>query len=324
MYPVPYAGGKRRISDSAIVVNNNSPIIFNIPYGPDCMYEIKVAGGSRRFSFIADADTVYLAINNANGKYNVTGSPATTSLRNFLNNQQLCYDSLALVANPQPGDAGTLQERRNDILYRVYQNAFNYADTVNNAAAFIKAFNTIEFGSNYDSAATLLERAVKRFGKIQKLKEMLNDAREMISIYANEYNIGDTLPVITLPDISGREFSTASLENRFYLIDFWATWYPKTLLFNNIKRKIFHDYGKRLALVSVAFDDDINAWRNMVNTQHLDWIQLIDEKMWRGTAARTLKFDSIPFNFLVNNRGIVIAKAIKPDSVIAVLNKLLH
>jgi hypothetical protein len=53
---------------------------------------------------------------------------------------------------------------------------------------------------------------------------------------------------------------------------------------------------------------------------------VIDQEMWAGPAARALRFDSIPINFLVAPGGRVVAKAIPPDSLLTVLAtyKLLH
>ena len=50
------------------------------------------------------------------------------------------------------------------------------------------------------------------------------------------------------------------------------------------------------------------------------WKQLIDVKLWRGPAVNALKFDSIPFNYLVDPNGKIIAKAIKADSLLTVVS----
>jgi hypothetical protein len=66
------------------------------------------------------------------------------------------------------------------------------------------------------------------------------------------------------------------------------------------------------------------VWTDLITKANYSWPQLIDEKMWRGTAAKTLKFDSIPFNFLVSPQGRILAKAIRPDSLIIVLKKVIQ
>jgi hypothetical protein len=80
--------------------------------------------------------------------------------------------------------------------------------------------------------------------------------------------------------------------------------------------------GAKFEIVSVAIDSEKEDWELILEKENLNWTQLIDEKMWQGTAVKTLKFDSIPFNFLVNPEGRIIAKAIKPDSLLPVLHRL--
>jgi hypothetical protein len=51
---------------------------------------------------------------------------------------------------------------------------------------------------------------------------------------------------------------------------------------------------------------------------------LIDEQMWAGPVARTLRFDSIPFNFLLGKDGRILAKGISPDSLLQTLKKFIN
>ena len=74
-------------------------------------------------------------------------------------------------------------------------------------------------------------------------------------------------------------------------------------------------------MISVALDNQKDTWMVQIRQNNYSWIQLIDEKMWQGTAAKTLKFDSIPFNFLVSPKGIILAKGIKPDSLVYTVAK---
>ena len=146
----------------------------------------------------------------------------------------------------------------------------------------------------------------------------------MISIYEEEFNVGDSLPSVKLPDGSGNMFSTASFRGKYYLIDFWSTWCRQCMIFDEYKKTLRREIpAEKLGMVSVALDDSRGTWLSLINRNHYDWPQLIDDKMWRGVAALTLKFDSIPFNFLVSPKGIVIAKAIPADSLASVLKRII-
>jgi len=328
---IPYEGEKIAVLDSAVVNTARDSIVFHVPLEVDRQYRIRVSDSHTACSFIADAPYVRLIINNINGKCIVEGSPASSVLKVFVDKQRILNDSLHKITlqldSFERNGGGKnrlagLAANRDSLFKTINANNENFADTVSNAAAFIQAFSSIAFGDNRNALRAVVTKAAGRFPSSKAIARIKQDAVDMISIYEEEYNVGDTLPAITLPDDAGNAFNTASLHGKFYLIDFWATWYPKTLAFNAVKKRVSEIYpANKLTLVSVAMDDNINGWKNMILGQRLNWVQLIDENMWHGVAAKTLKFDSIPFNFLVNSEGRIIAKAIKPDSLEAALEK---
>lgn len=328
---VPYDTEKTRVIDSSVVITAKDSIVFQVPYEPDRQYRIRISDSHRAFNFIADAPYIRIIANDVNGKYTVEGSPASASLKEFTAKQFALNDGLQKIAlqldSMKKKNEGNvlikqLANMRDSLAGIVVRNNLAFADTVSNAAAFIQAFSGIEFSNRNDDLKHVVNKAAKRFPGSVAVQRLQKDALDMISIYEEEYNVGDSLPAITLPDVSGRKFNTASLKGKYYLIDFWASWYPKTFVFDVVKKKAASAYPQnKLQLVSVALDDNKDSWNNMILSQGLNWIQLIDENMWRGTAAKTLKFDSIPFNFLVNDKGRIVAKAIKPDSLMIVLQK---
>jgi hypothetical protein len=325
---LPYGKEKVMILDSALVINMSDSIVFHIPQEPDRLYRIRISDSRFAFNFIADAPHIHVKANNINGKYAVEGSPASASLKEYMEKQVVFNDSINKVAmqldsarkNGLAAQVKRLTNREDSLLKLVQAYNTNYADTVSNAAAFIRAFANIDFGTHMTELRTIVDKAGKRFPASKAVQMVRQDALDMISIYEEEYNVGDSLPSISLPDVNGQSYNTASLRGRFYLLDFWASWYPKTLAVNGIKKQVAEAYPpQKLQLVSVALDDNKTDWANIIHSQNLNWVQLIDEDMWHGTAAKTLKFDSIPFNFLVNDKGRIIAKAIKPDSLMQVL-----
>jgi hypothetical protein len=94
------------------------------------------------------------------------------------------------------------------------------------------------------------------------------------------------------------------------------------MAYNEPKKAIKKQFSSDVfELVSVAIDAEKESWQKMITQEHLNWPQLIDEKMWQGIAVKTLKFDSIPFNFLVSPQGKIIAKGIRQDSLVSIISK---
>lgn len=322
---VPYNNEKRVIADSQTIISATDTLVFKIPFEPERHYEIEISKSNKTFYFIPDATQIRIFINNINGNYSINGSPASNSLKNFKEVQSALSNNIDSI-NKKNKNPDKMQQLLIDSLVKtIAQNNYNYADTVSNAAAFIYVFGFINFNKNYTDLKNFVNRAVKRFPESREVSLIRQQSLNMIDIYKKEYQVGNTLPFISLPDKNGNMFSTASLKGKYYLINFWAPWYPKTYSYIKAAQTVSGLYpANQLQIVNVAMDDDKENWQRIINMQNIQGINLLDDQMWQGTAATTLKFDSIPFNFLVDTNGVVLGKAIKPGSLIFILKKNLQ
>ena len=329
LYNVPYAGEKRKLVDSAIVQNVNDSIIFTVPLQEERMYEIAMPEPIRKFYFIADAPYIQISANNINGKYTVNGSQATVSLKKFQEDQSSLAEHSRLLfkkidsltkTNTTNQNIDLLKRQLEDNTHALNNNYIAYADTVSNPMAFLIAYDKIDFAYDHKRLKRFIIKAAQRFSQYESVQKLKQDVLAMADIYEKEFNVGDSLPSIELPDISNNFFSTGSMKGKYYLIDFWSTWCIRCIPYNRVKKEAGNLFPKnKFEIISVAIDDNKEIWQHIINRNKYDWIQLIDEKMWQGTAANTLKFDSIPFNFLVSPEGRIMAKAIKADSLLTVL-----
>ncbi|CAN5761616.1 hypothetical protein BH10BAC2_BH10BAC2_08040 [soil metagenome] len=329
LYREPFINEVAVKLDSALVIDLNRPVHFIVSDTEEHLYRLRVDQSGNSYYFINDIPKLQIEANEINGKYMISASPASISLKTFNEKQSLVSDSLRLYVKEMknlPKNAAVQfdsMKSNYDKKFAVFLNSYiNYADTVKSAAAFMATYANIEFGSNYLHLKSFVDNAVIRFPGYKPVIDLRAETYDMIDIFEKEYNVGDTLPFLELHSSSGQKFSTEALRGKYYLVDFWATWHPQASSYNDGKKQLWKNYkDKGLRMVSVALDDEKDKWLNMINADNLNWIQLIDEKMWRGAAAKTLKFDSIPFNFFVDPDGCVLEKAIKPDSLIAVIGK---
>jgi hypothetical protein len=329
---IPMNDEKRIKVDSAIVVNNHDSLVLYVPNKVQGIYTISIKGQRLRIDFIGDAPVIRIHANYFSNTYTLTGSPASISLRNFQDNQgrwaqelrnmKKSMDSLkSLHANKLVID--TLNKHFLQKLQDFYQQYKNYADTVRSPAAFMAVNNYIDFGANYKPWKKFILHAAARFPHYQPIQAYIKDVLATIRIYELEFRVGDKLPFITLPNQDDKLFSTSTLAGQYYLIDFWSTLCNQCIPFKEAERKVVAGapVGK-LQIVSVAIDDEKDEWKKIISSYKYNWTQLIDVKMWQGPAARTMVFDSIPFNFLVAPNGKIIKKAIKPDSLLKVISSL--
>lgn len=329
---IPFTGEKLITLDSAVANGDPDSLVFLVPDQGERLLRIIAPEVDMDIVCITDTRQMDVYANYGNtARYAFKGSAASAALKNFMDRQDSVglvgqalshtMDSLKAIHAGTAGLDSLKHELNNHVRYSFAQYK-NFEDSTHSPAAFMFFYNNLDFGDDHAALKKFILRAADRFPGYLPVQQLKEDALAMIKIYEEEYNVGDTLPPITLPDQYGHPFSTASLKGKYYLIDFWSTWCPQCMVYNNPKKSIKKQFSNdSFELVSVAIDAEKANWQTLIQQEHFNWPQLIDEKMWQGSAVKTLKFDSIPFNFLVSPTGKIIAKAIQADSLFATILK---
>jgi peroxiredoxin len=151
--------------------------------------------------------------------------------------------------------------------------------------------------------------------KMASQLEMFDRRNEMLAIES-------TFPIIELPSVSGETFRLADVRARFILVDFWATWCNSCIPNNKIYRQIYNDFQRKgFELVQVSLDDDQEKLLGTIERDSLEWKHVSDFKAWNSTLVDTLQVNSIPANYLVDRRGIIVARNITPKELRDFLQK---
>ncbi|HVG42006.1 MAG TPA: TlpA disulfide reductase family protein [Chitinophagaceae bacterium] len=142
-------------------------------------------------------------------------------------------------------------------------------------------------------------------------REVNSDERKKIEKAIAQENLlkaGNKISGFTQPTINGTQFSSASLQSKYTLLEFWASdcapcrsSHPGLIeTYNKFKNKGFE-------IVGISLDDAKNEWKKAVKKDKLPWIQVSDLKGWDNTLAVKYLVTFIPFNILIDKDKNIVA-----------------
>lgn len=136
--------------------------------------------------------------------------------------------------------------------------------------------------------------------------------------------VGVAAPDFTQPSPEGNNISLASFKGKYVLVDFWASWCGPCRAESPNLLKAYEQYkGKGFEIFSVSLDDKKDKWLKAVKDDGYTWPQAGDLKGWENAAASLFGISGIPFNFLVDPNGIIVARNLRGKDLEKKLSELL-
>jgi thiol-disulfide isomerase/thioredoxin len=141
---------------------------------------------------------------------------------------------------------------------------------------------------------------------------------------ASKLYIGGILPHIYGVDDQNNPVKYNFSSKKITLIDFWASWCFPCRTANLKLKEIYKKHEKMgLGIISVSMDNDLQKWRSALIQDKLPWLNVCEGEMpSKSENYKSFNTSSLPLNFLVDHRKVIIAKNIDLDSLDLMLEKL--
>jgi thiol-disulfide isomerase/thioredoxin len=137
-------------------------------------------------------------------------------------------------------------------------------------------------------------------------------------------NIGDSMIDFKFQTIINTEVNNETYRGKYLLVDFWASWCGPCIAALPRLKALHSAYNtKSFDILSISLDESEEVWKKTLNKHQLPWSQSIDTNGWDSELAQELGVVFLPFNYLIDPNGKIVAINIDVEKLEKELPKLL-
>ncbi len=135
---------------------------------------------------------------------------------------------------------------------------------------------------------------------------------------------GENSPEIVLPNPDGKEVALSSLRGKVVLLQFWSALDRDSRIMNEALTEAYKKYkNKGFEIYQVSVDDNRIEWVDAIDKDKLNWINVGDMEGSKN-AVMSYNIQAVPYNYLLNEEGAVVAKNLKGPALDKALSNVLN
>lgn len=171
-----------------------------------------------------------------------------------------------------------------------------------------------------------LEKIIGAVPEIQMYRYSMKKAEEMAK-NRKTVDIGSVVKDFTAKNLEGESFNLANVlkENKYVLVEFWASWCaPCRAEIPHMKDAYANFKDKDFEIVSFTLDHLEKSWKKASDKEQIPWINVGDLKAYKSPVVQMYGVQGVPANYLVNNKGEIVALNLRGKKLDEKLEELLN
>ena len=178
---------------------------------------------------------------------------------------------------------------------------------------------TIQILEKYDKVRPMSEKSKNELNILKQVRKKRNEALKQ------DTAIGSAIS-LTLYGVNGKLVSIKEIDSEYLLVDFWASWCKPCQKEVPYLKKALTRYKDRLSIYAVSIDRYPGSWQKAIaRDKSEDFIHVIgsDRQGLPNATVHGLGVKSIPTNFLLDKNRCIIAKNLRGNKLIQVLDSIM-
>ncbi|MGQ7869708.1 thioredoxin-like domain-containing protein [Sunxiuqinia sp. sy24] len=317
----------------SVKVNNSGEFEFDGIVQHPTFFLLKLSEKNFITLLVDSAEQVEVAGDAANFSrdYIVSGSEGSALVQEL--NQHLSHtkhqldsiSSLHVLFRTDP-NYSTLKKKWEQEYKEVVENQIQYSQDFVTSHPFSMA-NVLALYQKFDNDNFVVQDIQSLKTAASALNSFYPESEHVKALYANTVKLikdernarinqlireqGKNSPDIVLPNPDGKEIALSSLLGKHVLIQFWSAQDRGSRIMNPVLVELYKKYNKKgFEIFQVSVDENRYEWVDAIDQDKLSWINVGDMEGSR-TALMNYNVQKIPYNYLLDEEGEIVAKDLK-------------